>query len=303
MDFSQYGNPSYEWKAYTAAHPEAEAPRRLPAGCTPKEFQSQTNTSRETAANSAFSANNLESAVDIVDHQIPGRDGYMIPARSYHPKNVTASESQKLPGFIYYHGGGFLFGNVDTERLTCASIAAKLHIVVIHICYRHTPDFTFPKAHEDGIDGLKWSALNAKALGIDEKRLVVGGFSAGGSVAVAATATVSGILDEPKSVQVQALALGLPMLIQPEAFPYDLFASKEVTSPVQCAEAPVLCKEMLHLFSSLMAVDNPHDPLINAPLLSDDQLRKLPRTALIVAGRDPLRDGSLILASRLQQLR
>ncbi|KAK0391325.1 hypothetical protein NLU13_0826 [Sarocladium strictum] len=303
MDFSEYGHPSDEWTAYVAAHPEAEA-RRMPASGTPRDFQTKTNATRAASAAEAFARSGLASAVRLVDHTFPARDGSQIQARSYHPKK--ANDGPLLPGFVYYHGGGFVFGTIDTEMYTCASFAAKLGIIVVHICYRHTPEHTYPKAFHDGIDGLIWTADNAEALGIDAANIVTGGFSAGGGVAVAATAAIAGLIrDEPTKVKftVKGMVLGLPHVLHPHAFPYELFASREATSPVQCADAPVLPKDMVELFTELMqAGERCGDELLNVPLLSHDKLSKLPKTTFLVAGRDPLRDGSLLFAEKLRQV-
>jgi acetyl esterase/lipase len=90
-------------------------------------------------------------------------------------------------------------------------------------------------------------------------------------------------------------------LIHIDNYPFDLFTSRKVSAKVQNKDAPVIPAARLELFSSLLEA-GPTERLLNIPLLSDDELRGWPKTAMLVAGADPLRDDGLIFSKKLESL-
>ena len=90
--------------------------------------------------------------------------------------------------------------------------------------------------------------------------------------------------------------------MQPDAFPYHLFADAKKTSLVQCSDSLGLPTVRLEWLSSILEAADISDPLLNPPLADDNVLRSLPKTAIIVAGGDPLRDEGLLYATRLKEL-
>ncbi len=113
----------------------------------------------------------------VLDLEIPLGD-HACKARLYAPSH------EKLPVLLYLHGGGFTVGGLSTHDSLCRQLALQSHAAVLALDYRLAPEHRFPAAVDDAWDGLKWlSAQGAQELGLDEKRLAVGGDSAGGTLA------------------------------------------------------------------------------------------------------------------------
>jgi acetyl esterase/lipase len=118
----------------------------------------------------------------VIDISIPTRDGGTIPGRLYLP----AEESAVLPLTVYFHGGGFLLGSVDSHDVTTRLLANASGSAVLSVGYRRGPDFRFPTAVNDAIDALLWAADPSSGLDIDHSNIAVAGDSAGGNLAGAA---------------------------------------------------------------------------------------------------------------------
>jgi acetyl esterase len=124
----------------------------------------------------------LEKAEDI---SIPAPHGG-IPARLYTPKTLRKKDGL-APCLVFFHGGGWVIGNIETHDVVCRKLAHEGELLVLSVDYRLAPEHRFPAAVEDSITATKWAADNAKELGIDASRLLVGGDSAGGNLAAVIT--------------------------------------------------------------------------------------------------------------------
>jgi acetyl esterase len=105
-----------------------------------------------------------------------------IPARVYTPLKLREANGL-APGLVFFHGGGWVIGNLDSHDVVCRKLADEGQLIVISVDYRLAPEHKFPAAVDDAIAAAKWIADNAKQLGIDASRLSVGGDSAGGNLA------------------------------------------------------------------------------------------------------------------------
>lgn len=108
-------------------------------------------------------------------------DGRTVDARLYVPED--AGEAPPLT--LYYHGGGWVIGTLDTHDGTCRALARASGSAVLSIAYRLAPEHHYPAAVDDCYDALMWAAANAASLGVDGSRLAVAGDSAGGNLAAA----------------------------------------------------------------------------------------------------------------------
>jgi acetyl esterase len=112
---------------------------------------------------------------------IPAPHG-SIPARVYTPKNLRKNNGL-APVLVFFHGGGWVIGNLDSHDVVCRKLADEGQLVVISVDYRLAPEHKFPAAVDDAIAATKWIADNSRRLGLDASRLTVGGDSAGGNLA------------------------------------------------------------------------------------------------------------------------
>jgi acetyl esterase len=124
----------------------------------------------------------LPQGVTVTNRTIPGPAG-PIAVRLYRPDSAAAEA--KLPALVFAHGGGWVFGNLDSHDVLCAQLAIGAGIAVFAIDYRLAPEARFPGAFDDVVAGLKWVAANGASVGIDSSKLAIGGDSAGGNLAAA----------------------------------------------------------------------------------------------------------------------
>jgi acetyl esterase len=144
----------------------------------------------------------------VEDLPVPTRDGATIRARLYQP--AEPSWAEPAPALVYYHGGGFTVGSVDTHDALCRMFARDGRCAVLSVDYRLAPEYPFPTAVEDAFDALSWLHAHAAEYGVDAERLAVGGDSAGGTLA-----TVCAVLARDAGIK-----LALQLLIYPGATGY-----------------------------------------------------------------------------------
>ncbi|KAI0160857.1 alpha/beta-hydrolase [Hypoxylon sp. FL1284] len=297
MDFSRWGQPSKEWLAFVAANPEVVA--RPDDDLPPLVQQEKINIARATVSKTLVTATALDKLVVTQDHVVPTRDGSSITVRSYRPILLG---SQTLPAYVYYHGGGYMFGGAETEVFNCSWMAHALSISVVHVVYRHTPQVSGLTPWHDALDGFEWVTAHTESLGVDPSRLMVGGLSAGANLTASVVQSELRRARETGSpCRVKGQILGIPNLVQSKAFPWHLFADKEKVSIVQCADAAVIPKHRIKLFTELLGNDVDHaDQTWSPALAEEDDLRGMPPTAFLISGWDPLRDESLWYAGKLK---
>jgi acetyl esterase len=109
------------------------------------------------------------------------RDGYAMPVRLYAP--VVQGSGLALPVLVYFHGGGFTIGNIDTHDGLCRRLSHLARCAVVSVDYRLAPQHRFPVAVNDAWDAVQWLVKQGGVLGLDTTRIAVGGDSAGGTLA------------------------------------------------------------------------------------------------------------------------
>jgi len=218
-----------------------------------------------------------------------------------------------LPVYIHYHGGGFIYGTLSSEDVACSRIADSLSIIVVNVCYRHTPQATYPVQHNDAFDSFDWIVLNMNLFRGDTQKLVVGGISAGANLA-AAIVLRENLKEKGQSMErenktnstrIKGQVLIIPWLIvREENFPYSLLASKEKSSRTQCADVPILPKAVIDFFVDNLKLEKYNestDKYLDVGLALDEDIVGFPKTSFLIAGRDPLRDEGLLYAKKLHQ--
>lgn len=208
-----------------------------------------------------------------------------IPLRLYKPLVPIAGGA--LPVLVYYHGGGWTIGDLDTHDTLCRQLANGSGCAVIAVDYRLGPEHRFPAAVEDSVAALQWVHANASALGIDSSRIAVGGDSAGGNLAAVAAIDARDNGGPPLVFQ---------LLIYP-ATDMRAIAASHVTN----GKGYLLTNDTIRYFNDKY-IDDPRHFLDwrASPLLHAD-LAGLPPALILTAGFDPLHDEGLMYAQRLSE--
>lgn len=195
-----------------------------------------------------------------------------------------ASNEGVVPLVIYYHGGGWLLGSIDSHDVTTRRLALATGFAVLSVDYRRGPDSLFPVAVNDAVDAVTWAVENAQTLGIDPKRIAVAGDSAGGNLATVAAAVLR---DE------SGPHIAMQILVYPVTT-CDLDRGFDMKY-----EGHILYRdEMLwHQENYLSSPDQANDPRV-APLLAD--LHGLPPAVVVMAECDPIRPQSELYIEALK---
>lgn len=203
-----------------------------------------------------------------------------LPARIYRPRGVASP----APALVYFHGGGFVLGSLDTSDGQCRALAAGASCVVISVDYRLAPEHRFPAAVEDAIAAFRQVGAEASRLGIDAARLAVGGDSAGGNL----SAVVS------QATRADAVRPCLQLLMYPAT---DMTLSSPSIRAL--ASGFLLEKTSIEWFVDhyLPAGQDRLDP--RASPLFAASFAELPPAFLATAGFDPIRDDGEAYATKL----
>jgi acetyl esterase len=224
-----------------------------------------------------------EPVARIEDLRIPGPEGE-IPIRVYTPEAAAPR-----PGMVYFHGGGWVVCDLDTHDVVCRAIARRAGAVVVAVDYRLGPEHKFPAAVTDAYAATVWVSANAEHLGIDPRRISVGGDSAGGNLSA-----VISILSRERN--------GPAIALQALVYPVTDLSSFDTPSYDEFAEGHQLSKAMMIWFRQHY-LDSPEDGRspYASPLLAED-LSGLPPALILTAECDPLRDEGEAYAKRLREV-
>lgn len=164
-------------------HPTYEGIRayRVATGFTPLYTMSVADARRADAETEAGLWEWIDQPEEVLNLDFAGPAG-SLPIRVYRPANKG---NEPLPVLVYFFGGGFVVGSLDTPDSICRTLAVMVPCVVVSIGYRLAPEHPFPAAVEDCYAGVKWVADNASKFGGDGGRLAIGGDSNGGTLAAA----------------------------------------------------------------------------------------------------------------------
>ena len=215
---------------------------------------------------------------------IPAPHG-AIPARIYTPKKLRKTNGL-APCLVFFHGGGWVIGNLDTHDVVCRQLAEEGEQIVISVDYRLAPEHKFPAAVDDSIIATKWIAANGAELGIDPSRLIVGGDSAGGNLA--AVVSLAARDDGGPDIAGQ-------LLIYPST---DM--SRKHASHKQAETSILLTHSVIVWFLNHYLGDADIADWRASPARAKS-LANLPPAYVLTVGGDPLRDEGDEYAARLKE--
>jgi acetyl esterase len=245
---------------------------------------------------STFSAESLRAALDaqrmpvpvaemalVDDRSIPGPDGVEVPVRIYRP----TPGDELLPVVVFFHGGGWVIGGIESHDATCRSLAELTGYLFVSVEYRLAPEHRFPAAPEDCYAATRWVAENAATIGADAARLAVAGDSAGGNLA-AAVAIMARDRGGPD--------IAFQLLVYPctdiETGAYPSFRDNRI--------GYFLTTESMEWFYDQYVDEGDRAHPHAAPIKAAD-LTGLPPALVITAEFDPLRDEGEAYAARLRE--
>jgi len=223
-------------------------------------------------------------AVGSVREMAIPHQGATIPARFYRPLGSPARST--LPLLVFFHGGGWTVGDLDSYDPLCRTLANEAQCGVLSVDYRLAPEHPFPAAVDDAYAATAWASEHARELGVDAARIAVGGDSAGGNLAAVTT-----ILARDRG----APALVFQLLVYPATD-----QGSERPSWQQFGRGYLLELESIRYFQKkyLRHARDYHDWRAS-PLLRSD-LAGLPPALVITAGFDPLLDDCVAYSQRLR---
>jgi acetyl esterase len=215
----------------------------------------------------------------------PARDGYDVPLRLYRPRALRDTEVD-APVIVFFHGGGWVQGNVVMYDPLCMHLAREVRAVVVSVDYRLAPEHRAPTAAQDAIDATRWVAEHSDALRADGSRVGLVGDSAGGNL----VAVVAQQLRDAGRSPVRQQSMIYPST--------DLTMSS--ASIDEHAYAPMLTRSNILAFREHYA---PAGTDLTDPLLSPlfGRLDDLPPALVQTADLDPLRDDGIRYAEALRQ--
>lgn len=215
---------------------------------------------------------------EAVDLQVPTRDGARIPGRLYLP-----STGEALPLIVYFHGGGWLLGSVDSHDVTTRRLALATGAAVLSVGYRRGPEARFPTAAEDAFDAAAWAVTPGNLPDVDASRVALAGDSAGGNLAA--------------SVALQARdSQGPTYLHQLLVYPVTTCDLDRGMDPEY--DGIMLFRDELqwHQDNYLSSADDATDPRVD---VLEAELAGLPPASIVLAECDPIRPQGELYAAAL----
>jgi acetyl esterase len=255
-----------------------------PAPSTPLSAKEKIVATRQMTGTFAALKYPSESVSRTEDFDIPGPAG-KVPVRLY----VPHTEEPLLiaaPVFVYYHGGGFVAGDLESQDTLLRALANRAQCIVISVAYRLAPENPYPAANDDAWTALTWVADHASEIGVDPQRLAVGGDSAGGLLA--AWVTQKAAKTGPK--------LRLQVLLYPNL---DATMSRPSWKELGTGAYLVSHAQMIEWYDAYLPYGiNREDPKVS-PLFATD-LNEVAPALIVTADHDPLHDEGDEYASKLK---
>ena len=213
----------------------------------------------------------------IRDLSCPGPAGE-IPLRLYDARETR----EPGPIVTFYHGGGFVIGDLDSHHALCTEIAAALDLPVVAVHYRLAPEHKFPAAPDDCEAATRWVAESPEALGREITGLIPMGDSAGGNLTIV---TTQALMDKPAAA---------PVVLQVPIYPLS-DEKPDHQSYLDFAEGHLLTKQAMEWFAASYAAESGN---VRAYPITGNHA-KMPPTVLVTASLDPIRDSGRVYGAQL----
>lgn len=226
-------------------------------------------------------ATRAQRVIHVHDLVIPGGDGG-IPLRLYIPPG-----ERPLPVLVYFHGGGWVTGDLDVSDSFCRILAEWTPCLVVSVNYRHAPEHPFPAAIDDAFDATRWVVANVAAYGGDASRVGVGGASAGGNLAAAVALRAR---DEQ----------GPPLLLQYLVYPV-IDSAMGTPSYNENGAGYGLTREAMQWYWDCYVPDPAQRENPYASPAHASGYARLPAACILTAEYDPLRDEAEAYGAALSQ--
>lgn len=209
-----------------------------------------------------------------------------------HTRVYANSRGKDKPLIIYFHGGGWVIGDLDTHQPFCQVLHDRSGCTVISVDYRLAPEHPFPAAHDDSVDATRWIAEHIDALGPSNQRLVLAGDSAGANLATCACLELAG------NSRIREMLVG-----EVVKYPVVDHYQADLPSYTSRATGQSLTRNLATWFWDTYLGDRcADDPAAKRAMpLHANNLASLPRTFLITAEFDPLRDEGIAYAEKLRE--
>jgi len=213
-----------------------------------------------------------------------------LALRLYRP--LGASPNETLPALVYFHGGGWVIGDLDTHDTLCRELANGSGCAVVSVDYRLAPEHRFPAAYDDALSATRWVCREAVSLGIDPTRIAVGGDSAGGNLAAAVALAWRDAAEEGDD----SPPLAFQLLIYPATD-----QRRNLPSHQRNGQGYLLTSDTIRYFHDHYLPEPALDLDWRASPLLHENLVHLPPALVLVAGYDPLHDEGTAYAQRLSE--
>ena len=224
-----------------------------------------------------------EAVAHTHDHMVV-HSGVSMAVREYRPLGSKADIA--LPALLFFHGGGWTVGDMDTHDAVCRSLCNASGSAVFSVDYRLGPEAPFPAAYDDAMAAFNWLVAQAATLHIDPARIAVGGDSAGGNIAAALCLGLRGQSAQP----------AFQMLIYPA-----VTMRPDTDSYHRNGQGYMLTQDSMRWYTAnYLSQDSHADDWRASPLLAASHA-DLPAALVMTAGFDPLRDEGLQYADALSQ--
>lgn len=226
----------------------------------------------------------LPELAEVSNLFVDGADG-PVKARLYVP---LAAGIGPAPAIMFYHGGGFAVGDLDTHDVVCRRLAAASRCRVLSVEYRLAPEHKFPAAHHDALAAWKWAITQGDAYGFDADRIAVAGDSAGGNLAAF-------IAQESRRQDITMPAFQLLL------YPLVQFVDIRTKKMTFQEGGFFISSNLFDYFRDSYIADEAErmDPRVSPLFADNDDFKGMPPAHFVLCGWDPLKDEGKAYASKL----